>query len=151
MEGQEQSATQGSIATTGTDANATKSTSNTASSSVQPADPDKNQIDQYIELCLSSWIEGESEKLKQAADATLSAESDTSLDVRLPHTTGSNDEQTDSEVSFSKFSFLVLKQVHPDTGITQEGSLVLEDILQDLLQRIAVSSDAYSWIESTSF
>ena len=147
MEGQEQSATQGSIATTGTDANATKSTSNTASSSVQPADPDQNQIDQYIELCLSSWVEGESEKLKQEADATLSA----SLDVRLPHTTGCNDEQTDSEVSFSKFSFLVLKQVHPDTGITQEGSLVLEDILQDLLQRIAVSSDAYSWIESTSF
>ena len=149
MEGQEQSTTQGSTATTGADTNATKSTSNTVSSSVQPADPDQEQIDQYVELCLSSWIEGE--KLEQAADATLSVEPDTSLDVRPPHTTGSNDEQTDAEISFSKFSFLVLKQVHPDIGITQEGSLVLEDILQDLLQRIAVSSDAYSWIESTSF
>ena len=42
--------------------------------------------------------------------------------------------------SYSSYIYKVLKQVHPDTGISSKGMVVMCNFIQDLFERIAVEA-----------
>ncbi|GAA5830268.1 hypothetical protein JCM5353_005368 [Sporobolomyces roseus] len=46
-------------------------------------------------------------------------------------------EQSASKETYSSFIYKVLKQVHPDTGISNKAMLILNSFVNDIFERIA--------------
>merc|ERR1712110_432816 len=52
--------------------------------------------------------------------------------------------------NFARYTFKVLKQVHPDTGISSKGMSIMNSLVNDLFERIASQASQLSHIRKVT-
>ena len=56
---------------------------------------------------------------------------------KKPKATGDKKKKKKRTESYSSYIYKVLKQVHPDTGISSKGMLIMNSFVNDVFERIA--------------
>merc|ERR1712203_708372 len=56
---------------------------------------------------------------------------------RKPRVEGERKKPKIDYTNFARYTFKVLKQVHPDTGISSKGMIIMNSLVNDLFERIA--------------
>merc|ERR1739844_54273 len=65
---------------------------------------------------------------------------------RKPRVEGERKKPKLDYTDFRRYTFKVLKQVHPDTGISSKGMSIMNSLVNDLFERIASQASQLSHI-----
>ena len=87
--------------------------------------------------------------------AGKSAKSGKSAKAIIPKATATGDKKkkksSKRKESYAIYIYKVLKQVHPDTGVSSKAMSIMNSFVNDIFERIAALSAAFvKWTESTS-
>merc|ERR1712110_904829 len=69
---------------------------------------------------------------------------------RKPRVEGERKKSKIDYTNFARYTFKVLKQVHPDTGISSKGMSIMNSLVNDLFERIASQASQLSHIRKVT-